>query len=143
MSTILAIDYGLARIGLAISYHTLAEPLKVIKNDLTANNQIIGSQALQEIKSIIEKEKVDPRYLCQGHDLVNFIVIILPEMLKSFINKDDKTKFARTKDKINNENKVREKLILGYEMAYFKRTRTYSKIKRLVDNNQLVSILQE
>jgi putative transcription antitermination factor YqgF len=58
MSTILAIDYGLARIGLAISYVGLAEPLKVIQNDLTLKNQIIGSRALQEIKNIVEKEKV-------------------------------------------------------------------------------------
>lgn len=59
MSTILAIDYGLARIGLAISYVGLAEPLTIINNDVTSNEPIIGSQALAEIKQIVKAEKVD------------------------------------------------------------------------------------
>ena len=58
MSTILAIDYGLARIGLAISYVGLAEPLKVISNDISYKNSIIGPRALDEIKEIIEREEV-------------------------------------------------------------------------------------
>jgi putative transcription antitermination factor YqgF len=59
MSTILAIDYGLARIGLAISFVGLAEPLKVIENDLSSRNNIIGDQALADIKEIITKHQVD------------------------------------------------------------------------------------
>lgn len=59
MSTILAIDYGLARIGLAISYVGLAEPLKVLKNDLSSANTVIGPQALADLKKIIETEKVE------------------------------------------------------------------------------------
>jgi len=59
MSTVLAIDYGLARIGLAISHVGLAEPLKVIKNDVTSTDSIIGAQALQEIKNVVKNEQVD------------------------------------------------------------------------------------
>ena len=59
MSTILAIDYGLARIGFAISHVDLAEPLQVIKNDITVSDSIIGVQALQEIKNIVKNEQVD------------------------------------------------------------------------------------
>jgi putative transcription antitermination factor YqgF len=59
MSIILAIDYGLARIGLAISYVGLAEPLTIINNDLTIGEAIIGSQALAQIKKIIKEEKVE------------------------------------------------------------------------------------
>jgi len=58
MSHILAIDYGLARIGLAISHVGLAEPLMIIKNDLSSDNQLIGPQALAEIKKIVEQEQI-------------------------------------------------------------------------------------
>jgi len=59
MSTILAIDYGLVRIGLAISLVGLAEPLKIIKNDASVTNPIIGPQALEELKNTIEEYQVD------------------------------------------------------------------------------------
>lgn len=59
MSTILAIDYGLARIGLAISHVGLAEPLRIVENDLTSNEVIVGLQALEEIKKIVKAEKVE------------------------------------------------------------------------------------
>jgi putative transcription antitermination factor YqgF len=59
MSTILAIDYGLARIGLAISYVGLAEPLTIIKNNLSSNEPIIDSQALKQISKIVKEEKVE------------------------------------------------------------------------------------
>jgi putative transcription antitermination factor YqgF len=59
MPIILGIDYGLARIGLAISFVGLAEPLKVIENDLFECDAPIGPQALNELRAIIEKEKVE------------------------------------------------------------------------------------
>ncbi len=59
MPTILAIDYGLARIGLAISFVGLVEPLKVIKNDLLGHELPIGPRALEEIQAVIQKEKVE------------------------------------------------------------------------------------
>jgi putative transcription antitermination factor YqgF len=59
MPIVLAIDYGLARIGLAISFVGLAEPLKVVKNDLIDNDLPIGPQALKEIQAIIQEEKVE------------------------------------------------------------------------------------
>ena len=59
MPTVLAIDYGLARIGLAISFVGLAEPLKVVKNDLIDDASPIGPQALKEIQAIIQEEKVE------------------------------------------------------------------------------------
>ncbi|MFA6814478.1 MAG: Holliday junction resolvase RuvX [Patescibacteria group bacterium] len=88
MSIILAIDYGLARIGLAISYVGLAEPLKVIKNDLTASKLIIGDQALEEIKNIIEKEKVEKIVLGISEQEMAKKTLEFSEHLKSLFSLD-------------------------------------------------------
>jgi putative Holliday junction resolvase len=47
---ILGVDFGIAKIGLAIADNGLAQPLKVIKNH---------QATLDKIKRIIEKEKIE------------------------------------------------------------------------------------
>ena len=99
MPTILAIDYGLARIGLAISYAGLAEPLQVLKNDLSAKNSTIGPLALAELKKIVETEKVEKIVLGISEQemaektlvfydylktLFNFEIILVDEVLSSY-----------------------------------------------------------
>lgn len=66
MSILLGIDYGLARIGLAISRVGLAEPLFVLANDLSASsdstsgsNSTIGPAALTKLIALLDSEKVD------------------------------------------------------------------------------------
>ena len=50
MKKVLAIDFGTKRIGLAISHHGLAEPLKIIANN---------DQVSKQIKQIVDREKAD------------------------------------------------------------------------------------
>lgn len=50
MKKILAIDFGTKRIGLAVNEHTLAEPLKIIKND---------SQVFEKLKEVLAQEKIE------------------------------------------------------------------------------------
>ncbi|HPR14119.1 MAG TPA: Holliday junction resolvase RuvX [Candidatus Woesebacteria bacterium] len=88
MSTILAIDYGLARIGLAISYVGLAEPLTIINNDVTSNEPIIGSQALAEIKQIVKAEKVDKIVLGISEQAMAKKILEFFEILQSTFNLD-------------------------------------------------------
>ena len=52
MKKTLGIDFGTKRIGLALSYGTLAEPCKIINGE----NQ---ESAIAEIKKIIDSEKVE------------------------------------------------------------------------------------
>ena len=47
MKKVLALDFGTQRIGLAISHHGLAEPLKIINND---------NQVYEKVKQIIDQE---------------------------------------------------------------------------------------
>jgi putative transcription antitermination factor YqgF len=99
MPTILAIDYGLARIGLAVSFVGLAEPLKVIKNDLAGHDLAIGPQALKEIQTIIESEKVEKvvvgvseykmaektlDFVNYLKSLINLEIILVDETLSSY-----------------------------------------------------------
>ena len=57
--TVLAIDFGTVRIGLAISRYTLAEPLEIIANDEFARaiDNLLGSPALRE-KMAVESRRV-------------------------------------------------------------------------------------
>jgi putative transcription antitermination factor YqgF len=50
MQKILAIDFGTKRIGLAVSRHSLAEPLKIIDN-----NELM----LEKLKQTLEQEEVE------------------------------------------------------------------------------------
>ena len=61
MAVLLGIDYGLARIGLAISRVGLAEPLLVIDNDLDPEQKqaVIGPQAWQQLLAVIKHEAVE------------------------------------------------------------------------------------
>ena len=64
MATLLGIDYGLARIGLAIARVGLAEPLLVLENDLSSSEKTeksagIGPQALQRLLVVIQEEAIE------------------------------------------------------------------------------------
>lgn len=50
---VLSIDYGTQRIGLAVSYHTLAEPLEIIKNHDGALTRIIELCQQNQVEKII------------------------------------------------------------------------------------------
>lgn len=56
----LALDYGTKRIGVAVSYGTLAEPLKVVANfSNPGEKDVVTQEALQELLKIILKEKIE------------------------------------------------------------------------------------
>ncbi len=50
MNKVLAIDYGLARVGLAVSYGSLAEPLLILAND---------PELLPRLREICQQHQVD------------------------------------------------------------------------------------
>lgn len=118
--------------------------ISLIIDELLSNNKHLHIDKQQLIDKIqeLQSEEIDPRFLCQGHDLVNIFIIIVPELLKSYISTTDK-KFSFTVNKVNSETAVREKLIMSYEMNHFRKTRTYSKIKTWEIRNQPTGILRE
>lgn len=64
MATLLGIDYGLARIGLAVARVGLAEPLLVLENDLVSSGEVvrqmtIGPRALKQLQTIIQQENIE------------------------------------------------------------------------------------
>ena len=50
---VLALDFGTQRIGLALSYDSLAEPLEIIKNDNAAIDYIKGLCHLHQVERIL------------------------------------------------------------------------------------------
>lgn len=56
----LGIDYGTKRIGLAISYGTLAEPFGIVANfSHPKNDDIVSLEALNRLLVIIREEKIE------------------------------------------------------------------------------------
>jgi len=59
MKNYLSIDYGTKRIGLAINVGALAEPLKVISNQVDAKNPVVQADVLREITAICAQHQID------------------------------------------------------------------------------------
>jgi len=59
MKNFLSIDYGTKRIGLAFNVSTLAEPLLVLDNQLSNQQDIVADQAVEEIIKICAERKID------------------------------------------------------------------------------------
>lgn len=59
MKNYLSIDYGTKRIGLAINAGALAEPLKVISNQVDAKNPVAQADVLREIAAICVQHQID------------------------------------------------------------------------------------
>ena len=89
METILAIDYGLARIGLAISRVGLADPLKVIYSQVYKENQasdLINDKTLMELLTIIETEKVERLVVGVSEQKMATRILRFVDLLKEKIN---------------------------------------------------------
>ena len=84
MAILLGIDYGRARIGLAISRADLAEPLLVINNDLDPSQKqaIIGPQAWQQLLNIIKDEAVEQIVLGVSEQQMAEFSLALAELLQ-------------------------------------------------------------
>jgi putative transcription antitermination factor YqgF len=59
MKNFLSIDYGTKRIGLAFNVATLAEPLLVLDNQLSNQQDIVTDQAVEEIIKICAERKIN------------------------------------------------------------------------------------
>jgi putative holliday junction resolvase len=59
MKNFLSIDYGTKRIGLAVNVAMLAEPLRVISNQVDELNPVVSAQALSEITQICSTRQID------------------------------------------------------------------------------------
>lgn len=119
--------------------------ISLVVDEILRNNKHLSldKQDLTDKLNTLRIEKADPKFICQGHDLVSFLVYIIPEMLKSYIPKSDERSFLCSVNKVNSEAAVREKLILSYEMGFFRKTHTYSKIKGWEISNQIDGIMLE
>lgn len=55
---LLGLDYGTRRIGVAVSFATLAEPLEVIANPTTTNESVVTAAALQRISELCQEHQI-------------------------------------------------------------------------------------
>ncbi len=90
-----------------------------------------------EIQQRVETEMMeqhDPWLICQGHDLVHILAIVLPEILKQYIGRDRRIRPLY--------HEIDRRLRLAYEPAFFTRTKLYCAIV-LWERSHSVCILKE
>ena len=78
----------------------------------------------RNIRRLVDKE-LDLMQLVNGHDLANFLYILMKKILKS------KNKM------LNDFSCVEDSLILAYDFSYFKETELYSQIENWSKANQI------
>lgn len=59
MKKFLGIDYGTKRIGLAVNFASLVEPLLVVDNQIDQTQPIISASALKQIVSLCQEKNID------------------------------------------------------------------------------------
>ena len=79
------------------------------------------SEKLKEIR----KEELDLMQLVNGHDLSNFLYVLMKNIIKS------KNKM------LNDFNCIEDSLILAYEFSYFKETHLYKKIVKWSETTEI------
>ena len=91
------------------------------------------------------EKNYDPWLICQGHDLVNILIKILPRILLSYIplKSDLHRELFQTmlNEKASSHHLVSDWLMACYEIAHFKDTYMYKKIRKWEDNNKPYRIL--
>lgn len=86
---VLAIDYGTQRIGIAVSFHTLAEPLEIIKNHQGALARIVELCQQNNVEKIIvglsenEMAKKTERFVAELKKVISVPIVFFDETLSS------------------------------------------------------------
>jgi hypothetical protein len=106
---------------------------------LARNNgsSIDKEESRSKIKKL-SKKSIDPWLLCQGHDLIRILLLILPRILMEYapLQKDDMRIYIESiHSRIPNEKRITEQLILGFENDFFRQTIIYSDIKNWETRN--------
>jgi len=79
-----------------------------------------------------------PWSLCQGHDLVKILLLIMPQLLSAYSpsNRDEARMYIdQIQQKIPTEARITEQLIMCYEQDEFRKTNIYTDIKKWENRN--------
>ena len=55
----MALDYGTKRIGVAVNFSSLVEPVEVITNNLDGGKELLTAEALKRLQFLFKKEEVE------------------------------------------------------------------------------------
>lgn len=120
----------------------------VIREVLTKNKDCPLKE--EEIHAHIqEKLKADKNHwwlVCQGHDLVKVLCILLPTLLAAYAPKDkaeQKKFFESIQEMIETENKIIKHLAMCYEKSEFEKTVMYSRIAQWENKNAPFSLMRQ
>lgn len=96
-----------------------------------------------ELSKLMETE-VSPLDVCQGHDLISILYLLLKALLRK-LGPSDSKEFSMFKDeyfeKIRNEDALCNHLISFYELVFFKGTSMYQQFKKWEKNNPGYSLI--
>lgn len=110
--------------------------LKIIRT-MTRKKLLINDLDISEKVSELQELKAEPWHICQGHDLVELIGIVLPKLMGKHCN----SQIAQlTKRKIRSE-QLEGNLRIAYEFAHFTKTQLYKSICIWEKNNPSFQML--
>ena len=93
----LAIDYGTKRIGTAVSFGSLAEPLKIVPNfSQPSETDIVTLEALQELQEIIQNEKIQHVVVGISENTMAQKIQDFVKILKAFLNDTSQKAVSQT-----------------------------------------------
>jgi len=93
----------------------------------------------KELQQYLAERKDDWSLVCQGHDLVRILCLILPTLLSTYAPyaKEERDAFFEgLPPTIGNETNATKHLAMCYEKADFEKTAMYVKIRQWESNNQ-------
>ncbi|GAG70118.1 unnamed protein product, partial [marine sediment metagenome] len=85
----------------------------------------------------LEKSKADPWLVCQGHDLVHLLEIVIPYVLQKVLGRE----VAKNTEKRCQADHLSRELRLAYRPEYFQNTELYASIRIWEENNSPHKVL--
>jgi hypothetical protein len=110
--------------------------VKMIKCIDSSRDKTLLRHCSAEIDRLMESVKV-PWYVCQGHDLVDILEIVLPDILKRLVGPEVAENARR---KVRADSLARE-LRIAYEPRYFVKTRLYRSMREWEAANKPYTVL--
>jgi hypothetical protein len=118
-----------------------------VKEVLSKNHDCKKSEGdiYSELQNVVATRKDDWWYVCQGHDLVKILCLILPRILYTYApnTKEERDVFFNGLIPIiGNEANITKHLAMCYEKVDFEKTSMHAQIRRWENKNQPYLVLQ-
>src|SRR5271157_321350 len=129
------INYILTKNPLQIDKKLLVEEILLKNPDYPKSEK----ELLTLLNEAIQKRSDEWRFVCQGHDLIKTLLLIIPLLLTPYAptsRKDKDDFYKRLNYYIGDSKQLSKYLFLAYEAEYFKTMKAFGELKSWEEENQ-------